>query len=494
MRDSKTSSFILARSKTSKLRESKEKYRLLFENMLDGFAYCKMKFDKTGKPVNFVYLEVNDAFEKLTGLKKQIVVGRNVTEAIPGIRETNPELFEVYGRVSKTGKAERFEVFLESLKIWLSILAYSPKRGYFAAVFENITKRKLTETALMESQQKFSALFDANPEAAVFYGADFRVIEANHRFSKLFGYSFDEIKGKDIIDLIVPNDAKEETRSIRQRIKSGLVEIVTTRKRKDGIEIPLLLTGSQVCLGEEEIGSMFVFKDISEIIIAQEELSQALSKAQLLNEKLQVVGSLTRHDVRNKLSTINNYSYILKKKYADKMDIVDGLGKMEQSVKDSVKIFEFAKAYEQLGVEELVNVDVEKAVNEAIEMFSSLPFKIVNECHGLTVRADSLLRQLVYNFIDNTRKYGQKTTLAKVYYQKTTSGQLQLIYEDDGVGIPKENKGQLFKQGFSTGGSTGFGLFLSKKMLEVYGWTISEEGIPGQGAKFVMKLPLISKE
>jgi signal transduction histidine kinase len=184
----------------------------------------------------------------------------------------------------------------------------------------------------------------------------------------------------------------------------------------------------------------------------------------------------------------------LKKKYADRTDIVDGLGKMEQSVKDSVKIFEFAKAYEQLGVEELVNVDVEKAVNEAIEMFSGLPFKVVNECHGLIVRADSLLRQLIYNFIDNTRKYGQKTTLAKVYYQKTTSGQLQLIYEDDGVGIPKENKEQLFKQGFSTGGSTGFGLFLSKKMLEVYGWTISEEGKPGQGAKLVMKLPLISKE
>ncbi len=238
---------------------------------------AKWNLIKLATPVDFVYLEVNDAFEKLTGLKRQIVVGRNVTEAIPGIKETNPELFDIYGKVSKTGKAERFEVFLGPLKIWLSILAYSPKKGYFAAVFENITQRKLTETALIESQQKFSALFDANPEAAVFYDANFRVIEANHRFSKLFGYSLDEIKGKDIIELIVPDDAKEETKTIRERIKSGLVEIVTTRKRKDGIEIPLLLTGSQVCLGDEVIGSMFVFKDIGEIITVQEELSQALS-------------------------------------------------------------------------------------------------------------------------------------------------------------------------------------------------------------------------
>ena len=457
--------------------------------MLDGFAYCQMKFDKDGNPVDFVYLEVNDAFENLTGLKRQIVIGRNVTEAIPGIKETNPELFDIYGKVSTTGKAARFEVFLGLLKIWLSILAYSPKKGYFAAVFENITQRKLTETALKENQQKFSALFDANPEAAVFYGADFRVIEANYRFIKLFGYSLDEIKGKDIVDLIVPDDAKEETRTIRERIKSGLVEIVTTRKRKDGIEIPLLLSGSQVCLGDEVIGSMFVFKDIGEIITVQEELSQALSKAQQLNEKLQVVGSLTRHDVRNKLSTITNCSYIIKKKYADRTDIIDCLVKMDQSVKDSVKIFEFAKLYEQLGVEALVNVDVEKAVNDALEMFSDLPFKIVNECHGLTILADSLLRQLIYNFIDNTRKYGQKTTAVKVSYQKTAQGDLHLIYEDDGVGISLENKQLLFKQGFSTGGSTGFGLFLSKKMLEVYGWSISEEGKQGEGAKFVITIP-----
>ena len=68
---------------------------------------------------------------------------------------------------------------------------------------------------------------------------------------------------------------------------------------------------------------------------------------------------------------------------------------MAQAVDDSMKIFEFAKAYEQLGVEELVDVDVEKVVGEAIEMFSDLPFKVVNGCRGLTVRADSLLRQVL---------------------------------------------------------------------------------------------------
>jgi len=467
---------------------SEEKYRILFENMLDGFAYCKIIFSGSGKPVDFVYLEVNDAFEKLTGLKKHTVIGKKATEAIPGIKQTNPEIFEIYSKVANTGKEERFEVYLEPLKIWFSILAYSPQKGYFAAVFENITERKNTETELLENQQKFRALFDANPDAAVFYGSDFRVIEANQRFTELFGYTLDEIKGKDIVNLIVPDEIKEETNTIRQRIQSGLVEIVTTRKRKDGVEIPLLLSGSPVCTGHKVIGSMVVFKDIGDIITVQEELSQALHKAQLLNEKLQVVGSLTRHDVRNKLSTVTGYAYLLKKRYFDKADVIECLSKMEQSVKDSMKIFDFAKTYEQIGVEELDDMDVEQTVNEAKLMFSELPFKVINDCQGLTVQADSLLRQLIYNLIDNTKKYGKKTTTARLHYHKKAN-KVILTYEDDGVGIPLENKDLIFKQGFSTGGSTGFGLFLSKKMVEFYGWTITEEGKPDKGAKFIITIP-----
>ena len=154
-----------------------------------------------------------------------------------------------------------------------------------------------------------------------------------------------------------------------------------------------------------------------------------------------------------------------------------------------MKIFEFAKMYEQIGVEELAYVDVEKTVDEAEALFSGLTIKVVNDCHGLRVLADSFLRQLFYNLIDNTRRYGKKTTTIRVYYEKAESGELRLIYEDDGVGISSENKLRLFTEGFSTGGSTGFGLFLSKKMMDVYGWTITEEGEPGKGAKFIIRVP-----
>ena len=149
--------------------------------------------------------------------------------------------------------------------------------------------------------------------------------------------------------------------------------------------------------------------------------------------------------------------------------------------------------YEQIGAEELTYIDVEKTINEAVALFPGFNLKVVNDCQGLTVMADSFLRQLFYNFMDNTRKYGEKTTAIRIYYEKAELGGLRLIYEDDGVGISAEDKLRLFSEGFSTGGSTGFGLFLIRKMMDVYGWQIQETGEPGKGAKFTITTPKLNK-
>ncbi len=127
------------------LRKSEEHYRSLFENMLDGLAYCKMIFENE-QPIDFEYLAVNSAFEELTGLKN--VIGKKVTEAIPGIRESNPELFEIYARVALTGRPERFETYLPELGIWLIISVYSHEKGNFVTIFDNISGRKEAEAAL----------------------------------------------------------------------------------------------------------------------------------------------------------------------------------------------------------------------------------------------------------------------------------------------------------------------------------------------------------
>ncbi len=137
-----------------KLRESEEKYHSLFTNMLNGCALCKMVFDGDNQPVDFIYVEVNDAFEKLTGLRKEDVIGKRVTEAIPGIKATNPEIITIYGEVALTGKPTAFEVFFKPLDMWLTISVYSPRKDYFVAVFDDITERKQAEETLKRSEER----------------------------------------------------------------------------------------------------------------------------------------------------------------------------------------------------------------------------------------------------------------------------------------------------------------------------------------------------
>jgi two-component system, NarL family, sensor kinase len=102
--------------------------------------------------VDFIYLNVNKAFGDLTGLKD--VIGKRVSEVIPGIRESAPELLETCGRVALTGTPERFEIYIESLQMWFSISAYSPLREYFVVIFDVITERKLAEAALRTSEEE----------------------------------------------------------------------------------------------------------------------------------------------------------------------------------------------------------------------------------------------------------------------------------------------------------------------------------------------------
>jgi PAS domain S-box-containing protein len=353
-----------------------------------------------------------------------------------------------------------------------------------------------TKNQLEEFELKYKIIFEAVGDAI--FVVDMKtglIVDCNLEATKLVLRDRADIIGKHQ-SILHPKQESDGDFSVFQEHAHGDSELIETQVITSNEELRDVaikagvfeLNGKKMMVG--------IFRDVTvekqnnkDLTLALESLSFTMEKIQALNEKLRVVGSLTRHDVRNKLSAVTGYAYILKKKHADEADVVDALGKMEQAVKDSMKIFDFAKMYEQIGSEELTYVNVEEKLKEAAALFSGPIPTVINECRGLIVLADSFLRQLFYNFIDNTRKYGKKTTTINVYFEETDQGCLKLIYEDDGVGIPLENKRSLFKEGFSTGGSTGFGLFLTKKMIDVYGWTISEEGEPGKGAKFVITIP-----
>jgi len=128
--------------------QDEESVRVLFENMVDAFAYHKMLYNSEGKPVDFVFLEVNSAFEKLTGLKRETIIGKTVLEFYPN---TESYWLETYGRVARTGVSEKLENYSRELDEWYEVIVCSPKKDHFTAIFHDIAERKLLEKELLKA-------------------------------------------------------------------------------------------------------------------------------------------------------------------------------------------------------------------------------------------------------------------------------------------------------------------------------------------------------
>ncbi|UCE67481.1 MAG: PAS domain-containing protein [Candidatus Zixiibacteriota bacterium] len=124
------------------LKESEEKYQMLFDKMIDGFALHEIICDNEDEPIDYRFLEVNPSFEKMTGLLRKDVIGKTVKQVLPGIESF---WIETYGKVALTGKSVRFENYSQDLDRYYDVVAFCPEKGQFGAIFIDITDRKKTE-------------------------------------------------------------------------------------------------------------------------------------------------------------------------------------------------------------------------------------------------------------------------------------------------------------------------------------------------------------
>jgi PAS domain S-box-containing protein len=163
--------------------------------MRQSFAYCKMHYDRDGNPADWTYLAVNDAFSTLTGLTS--VLGRRISEVLPGLMERMPQLAETYGRVASGQGTERFEALFHPTDKWLEIVAFSPKPGHFAAIHTDITERKRAEETLRRI--RFSV--DHATDSVLWLNDAGVIVDASESTCRRLEYSKDELVGRSITDL-----------------------------------------------------------------------------------------------------------------------------------------------------------------------------------------------------------------------------------------------------------------------------------------------------
>ena len=181
------------------LKKSEEKYRLLFEMANEAVCLHEMTYDQTGSAVDYKILDVNSAYERITGMAKKDVIGKKASE-VYGV--DIPPFLSIYAKVVGSGKPARFEEYFRPLEKFLQISAFSPEKGKFATVCADLTDRKAMEKALRETEKKYSTVFHASPVCITFTAlADGRLVEMNDACTQVMGYERHDVLGKTTLEI-----------------------------------------------------------------------------------------------------------------------------------------------------------------------------------------------------------------------------------------------------------------------------------------------------
>lgn len=464
----------------NKLREAEKRYRFLFDKAPVGIFLL----DLTGSIVAFndqAYLQLGYSREEFENLCVADIEGLDSTEEqfarIKRVQATGKTEFETKHR-AKTGE-------LRDVILSVQLMDFDEKQ-FLYCISRDITDQKKAELQIINCEKKYREMVNAMTDIVWAVDFDGNITDVNDSAVDVLGYSRSELLNMKVkqIDLNVSN---LEAEGICERIFAGFVTVFKSMyTTKDGRKIPVEVNASPMVYDGKQ-GILCISRDVTERREAEESMDKIMKELLVINEKLSVVGKLTRHDVRNKLSVISNNVYLAKKQLDGNKGVFQYFDTMSSAIDQVDRIFSFAQTYEQLGDEELSNIDAKKSFDDAVSLFSGTDgITFVNGCSGLFLVADSLLRQLFYNLIDDSLKHGEKVNQIKVHSEEE-SDHLNLIYEDNGIGIPETEKELSFTEGY--GKDTGYGLYLIRKICEAYGWTITETGKHGQGVKFVMCIP-----
>ncbi len=467
------------------LQKNEEWYRTLVASVNEAIILQ----EKTGEVLTW-----NRAAEHLFGVPAKEVLGHTATsrkwETIREDGSEFPDSKHPSIHTLETGEACRNVVMGikkdDGTLSWVNINT-SPLFGpgdtkpYAVVIsFLDITERKQGEIALQSAQEKYTKAFLASPDAIMISDLETGCfVEMNDVTSQIFGYSRDEMIGKNALELGIWLKKEDWDDLITQVKKSGRVKGYEVYNRhKSGKLFNASISADTITL-DGRVHLISIVRNITEHIRAEEALRQ-------INKKLNQLSGITRHDIKNQLHALKRLLDLSARSAHDPEKVsrfIEDGQKIADIIEQQINI---TKDYENIGIKGPIWQNIGYLFKMVMKQQNMNDIAMRLETTDFEVFADPLLERVFFNLIDNTRRHGGQVS----YISLSTAArenELVVIYEDDGQGIPNADKPYIFNRGF--GKNTGLGLFLACQILSITAITITETGEPGKGARFEMTVP-----
>ena len=270
------------------------KYKELIKNMPVGYAYHEVKYDNDDKPVDYIFLEANKKFEKITGLNRQNIIGERISNVMNNISDNSSVWLKFYEEIIRSKDLNNFQQYCKKLDQWFNIKVYGDKEGYFAIILsdiesdfiENISESTKYKKNLIYSRERYETIFNSAPIGIIIEDNKGNIVEVNKVVCEMTGYNKDELEGSNVVDkLVLPEHRENAKDNIKKIIEDKDLEFDIKTLTKEGKIKNSHLKETKITLPDGSKGIMSMYLDITERVKRRKELEMldfSINKANLL--------------------------------------------------------------------------------------------------------------------------------------------------------------------------------------------------------------------
>ncbi len=495
------------------------KFTLLFNQVLDGYVFHKIIYNEEDEKISYCFTDVNPAFEKITGIKKKDVIGKNISELAGSI---GGKWRVAYNEVMQKNKTVQIEEYFPEIRKYLAITAYSFQKGYFVTIISDITEKIVLLHKLKESEARFRNIIESAEAGYFRIGMDGCFKNVNESWLRMHGYTFkDEVIGKHFVISQATENTEKAKENVQKILKGeAIISGVFARRCKNG-EIGYHTFSANSVIDNGQITGLEGFIiDVTEQKKAEEEHTQLLEQFHQ-SEKMSAIGQLASgiaHDFNNQLTGIMGYSDLIRSRVKHDEKLSKYTNNMIKSLKRASDLVSKLLAFSYKGELKSVILDIHSIINEVIVLLKhsiNKRIKIIKKLYdndlasrGVASQIQNAILNIAINARDAMPDGGELTfatdivnldteDLIKNAFLCEPGDYVHILISDTGSGMDKDTIKRIFEPFFTTkkrGRGTGMGLAAVYTTIKNHGGSISVNSEIECGTVFNIFLPLkISK-